>query len=485
MTQPNVIITEQDGALGVLPPSQGRLLAIVGPTTSGTPNKPSTYARVVDLVAAYGGGPAVEAAAHYIDVYGRPVLFVKSDANADGMIGDLTSSANGGTSAVTVGGEAPVDDFDLVLKIIAEGTVGTAGITYKLSYDGGRSFGPTIALGTDNSVEVPDSGDLTFELGTGTLKIGATYSVRTSAPNFEDGDLKAALDALAGSAASWELCLLAGTIDADLFDTIDGKFQGMFNAGSYHGWLANARMPDQGEDEADYLDALATAFDQKATKRGSVYAGACRLSSAISGRKYRRPAVFAAGAREGSVSEEIDIADVNLGPLPVSIRDANGNPDPDCHDESLFPGLDDARFGTLRTWGEGANGVYVNRPRIMSSEGSDFQLMPHRRVMDLTHNALRSYFIRRLNKPIRVNRTTGFILESEALEIEAGADAVMRSVLLAKPKASDVQFQLSRVDNLLSTKTLHGTARVLPLAYPEFIELDVGFVNPALLVQAA
>jgi hypothetical protein len=191
---------------------------------------------------------------------------------------------------------------------------------------------------------------------------------------------------------------------------------------------------------------------------------------------------FSTAAREAFVSQEIDIADVNLGTLEgVSIRDVNGNPDE--HDESLNPGLDDLRFGTLRTWD--GEGVYVNRPRLFSPNGSDFQLMPHRRVMNLAMETLRSYFIRRLNRPVLVSSTTGFILESEALEIEAGVMAQLRAQLLAKPKASAVQFTLSRTDNLLSTRTLTGSARVIPLAYPEDVELDVGFYNPALQVLAA
>jgi hypothetical protein len=77
------------------------------------------------------------------------------------------------------------------------------------------------------------------------------------------------------------------------------------------------------------------------------------------------------------------------------------------------------------------------------------------------------------------------ILETEALEIEAGANVQLRSVLLAKPKASDVVFVLSRTDNLLSTRTLTGDVRVVPLAYPETIQISVGFFNPALQLRTA
>ncbi len=166
--------------------------------------------------------------------------------------------------------------------------------------------------------------------------------------------------------------------------------------------------------------------------------------------------------------------------IGAAIKDANGNPDE--HDETVNPGLDDLGFACLRTW-DGA-GVYVNRPRLICPVGSDFQLMPHRRVINLGHAALRSYFKRRLNQPILVDRNTGFILESEAREMELGAMAAMSALLRAKPKCSGVLFSLSRTDNVLSTKTINGQGRIIPLAYPEFFNLDVGFYNPALQVQA-
>lgn len=484
MTQPQVIITELDGSLGVLPPSAGRLLAVVGVSSAGPINVPAAYARVRDLVAAFGGGPTVEAAAYHINLTGRPVVFVRADDAVDGEASAVTSVALGGTSVVTLSPlPAPSDDFDIMLTVVAPGTVGTAGVTYRLSYDGGRTNGPATALGTDTTLEVPDAG-IEFAFAAGTLVAGATFSVRTTAPNFDAATLKTALDALNASLIQWELCEVVGALETvGAFDAVELAMEGMFAKGKYRGWVGHARVSDVGETEAAYLTALSGIFGDSVSKFGSFYAGACKLTSAISGRKYRRPFSFATASREQSSSEEVNIADVNLGPLAgVSIRDANGNADE--HDESLNPGLDDARFAVARTW-DGLQGVYVNRPRLFSAEGSDFQIMPHRRVLNLAHAALRQYFIRRLNKPIRIDKTTGFILESEALEIESGANSALATVLLAKPKASAANFVLSRTDNVLSNKTLTGNARVTPLGYPEYIELETGWFNPALVVQAA
>jgi len=487
MTQPTVNVTELDGALGILPATAGRLLAVVGVSSSGPIDTPATFARVSDVVASFGVGPLVEAAAYYIEKYGRPVIIVRTGQSVLGAFpaGAVVAFVGTGTSAITVDniGSAPADDFEFAFKVVTGGTIGVAGITFQWSLDGGRNYSPVTDLGIATSFIFPDSGGVQIDFAAGTLVADDLATFRGDAPNWNGAEIGTALDALFASSVAWENVHIVGALDGTTFDVIDPKFTGGLLVGRYHGWIGHARMPDLAETEAAYLAALAAIFDTKATVHGEICAGAAKTSSSVSGRSYRRPVSFAVGSREGFVSEEIDISDVNLGSLPgVSIRDANGNADE--HDESLNPGLDDARFTVLRTW-LGVQGVYVNRPRILSAAGSDFDLFTKRRVLNIAHAVLRLYFIRRLNKPILVDATSGFILEREALEIESGARAAMRSVLLAKPKASAVQFTLSRTDNVLSTKTLTGTARVVPLAYPEFIDLEVGFLNPALQVQTA
>lgn len=483
MSQPNVTITELDGALGVLPPSAGKLFAILGVSSAGPVDTPATYARITDVVTDYGVGPLVEAAAHYIERYGRPVVLVRTGQTTVGTATDVVFVGTG-TSVVTEDGSTePLDDFEVKFEVLLGGVIGTGPITLRWSLDNGRTWSPATSLGTANSFTVPGGVGVKVNFAAGDLDTGDVFAFRTTAPAPNAAELGTALDALKASAVVWELAHIAAPIDATIFDTVDLKISGMAAAGKYRAWIGSARMPNLAESEATYLSSLSSAFGAKASVYGMVCAGACKLTSSASGRKYRRPVSFPVAAREASVSQEINTADVNLGTLVgVSIRDEIGNPDE--HDESVNPGLDDARFTVLRTW-DGVQGVYVNRPRIFSATGSDFELLPHRRVLNLAHEALRTYFLRRLNKPVRVSKATGFIVEADALEIEAGARAALRSVLLAKPKASDIQFALSRTDNLLSTKTMTGTARVVPLAYPEFINLELGFLNPALQVQQA
>jgi hypothetical protein len=489
MTQPKIAITEQDGALGVLPPSAGALFAVAGVATAGPLDTPTTFGRVKDLVAAFSiagvnPGPAIEAAAHYIERYGRPVVFTRIAGATPGTMGTIDVSEMTGTSVASIAASpAPNDDADVVVYFPTGGTVGTTGIVYQVSLDGGVNFGAKTALGTANNLTVPALGTLQFNFAAGTIVSGSRLRARANAPMWTSMGLGSALDALKVWIGTWEILHVVGNLDATLFDAVESKIQAMAAEGKDHPWIGSFRMPNAGETEAAYKTAFDTAFGAKSTTYGTVCAGAEDLISSVSGRKYRRPWSFAYAAREASVSEEVNTADVNLGALPGDIRNDNGNVK--HHDESANPGLDDSRACVARTWDD-FPGVYVNRPRLLSSETSDFQLMPHRRVMNLGKKALRAYLQRRLNKPIRVDKKTGFILEEEAQEIEAGANAVLRDVLLQKPKASDAFFVLSRTDNVLSTKTLTGECRIVPLAYPETINVDpIAFFNPALQIAAA
>jgi hypothetical protein len=593
MTQPAVNITELDGALGVLPPSSGRLMAVVGPASAGTVNLPAAFNRVSDLVANFTGGPGVEAAAREIELYGKPVLFVRTAASVlgayldavdaeDGAISAITKTGTGssvftdnasdpvvaadvqvlfvvggtrgvtgivyqisldggntwgpplalgtavtfavaatgasiavgagtivagdfisftltapilasagelvvdfsGSSVPTIDGTThPADDYEVYVEFVAGGTRGVAGITYQWSLDGGRTMSPVTALGTATSITIPGSGGVKVNLGVGTITAGDNFAFPTVAPRWNTSELGDALDALKTTSIAWEFVQVAGPLDSDAIDMLETKIPGMAQVGKNRWWIGSARMPVGSESDATYTASLSSALGSKATKYGAVCAGACEYISSVSGRKYKRPVAHVAGAIEASVSEEVNVANINVGLLNgVSLYDALGNPK--HHDESLNPGLADARFYVLRTWGEDAQGIYVNEPLLFSPAGSDFQLVPHRRVMNIARDALRAYFVRRLNDEVLVDGTTGYILERERLEIEAGALSAMTSALRAKPKASAVRFALSRTDNLLSTKTLTGQARVVPLGYIKFINLDVGFLNPALQVRA-
>jgi hypothetical protein len=485
MTQPAVNMTELDGALGILPPSAGALLAIVGVSNDGPVDTPAAYARVSDVVADFGRGPLVEAAAYAITRFGRPVLVVRT---GDTTAGSLTAAVltGSGTAVPSVASSPkPCDDFEFYLEVITGGALGTAGITFKWSLDGGRTMSAETALGTALTYEFADTGEVdgtgvevTLGLAAATLVAGDVITFSGTAAMWNAAEIGTALTALRKSAQLWAIVEIVGAMDATLFAAVETAVAGMAAYGKDRMYIGHARMPGVGESEATYLAALVAIYGSLSTLYGAVCAGSAKMISGVSGRQYRRPPSFWVAPKHAVVSEEINLANVKVGRMDaVIITDSVGNPDD--HDESTNPGLDDARFLVLRTW-EGRPGVYINRPRILSTPTSDYQLIPHRRVMNLAKTVIRSYLEERVNEEILVDRTTGYILEEEALEIEAGANAALRGSLLAKPKASAAAFVLSRTDNLLGTKTITCTCRVVPLAYPEFIEVEIGFENPAI-----
>jgi hypothetical protein len=483
MSVPAVKINEVDGALGIVPSNQITLHAFMGCSTAGPLNTPVMFARATDVTGTFGEGPLVEAAALYITQTGNACLLVRVDDVTAPAVGTVVQVGLG--AAATAGpATAAFDDRQVVIKVVSGGVVvATAGNTYQVSEDGGQTWGPVTALGTSATVTVAGV-VFTFAAAPAKLETGTTYAATITAPNWDATTLPPALEALRTTTQPWEQLFVIGPLTtAAVAAVIDTAFVGFAESpGKDCSWIAQARMPNDGESETVYAAALQTALGGVVTSYGTICAAACRVPSGVSGRFYRRSPIFPVASAQ-SCYPEINTADVNRGALVgVSIRDANGNVVE--HDEAVNPTLDAQRFLALRTV-EGYGGVYINRPLLFSQIGSDFELIPHRRVMNMGKRTLRTYFVRRLNRPVRIDKATGYILEADALEIEGGANAALRSALMSRPSASDVKFTLSRTDNLLSTKTLTGTCRIVPLAYPEFIEIQIGFYNPALVTLAA
>jgi len=469
---------ELDGALGILPTSAGDLQAILGDAQSGPTAAPAAFARIKDVVSTFGSGPLVEHAAYALEHYGKPLVLVRTARTTLGASTNLVTSGVTGTSVITLDATVhPVDDQEIVIKVTNGGTIGVAGITLTYSLDGGRTTSPAVALGTANTYTVPNGGPK-YNLAAGTLVTGDTWTSVSHAPLWSSADLSASIDALAASKLPWEYMTILGDATGADQDTVDAKLASMHTAGKHKWAQLHFRMPNVGESDAAYQTAFSTSFSSYTSINIERYAGAAQVLSSISFRQYRRPALHAVAPLYSAVSQEQDVAQIKYGPLPgVQIRDGNGNLLE--HDEFEQPGLDDLKATTLRTW-NGRDGVFVNNPRIACPVNSDFQFVQYRRVMNIARTTLQAYLELRTSKDIVVNATTGFIVESEAKDIESGANAALEAALLAKPKASAASFVLSRTDNLLSTQTLTYQERIVPLGYAKTITGDIAFNNPAI-----
>lgn len=592
MSQPSITVEELDGQLGVLPPTAGRPYAVLGVAHSGAMNTPAGYGRKAPLIAAHGGGEGVEAAAHMLDVYGRPVVFCRtgqtvagayySTTGEDGTVSALDLDDFDGTSDVTVGDDTPDGAYDVVVLFASGSVVGVAGSVYQISLDGGETYGLAVALDTATSIDlgigvtldftngggetiaagdiisfsttapIPDT-DGTFDttltgaggectasvtgtpngayelkvlfvdggtrgtpgitykesldggrtygpvkslgvatsitnilgsgcgvsLTAGTVAAGDYVYAQTKAPQWNSAELSAGLEALKNTALDFEIVHIVGDLSADDIDTIDAAATSFANVGKYPTFYGHFRMPAGSETDSAYQTAFSAANSAKASTNISFTAGVAEFTSGVSGYRYRKPHSYLTAALNAFVSPEKDIAEtLPRHKLNCTLTDSLGNPK--HHDETVNPGLDDARAHVLRTWLGGPQGVFSNNPRLFSATGSDFEFVQHRRVMNIARAALRRFLQKRLSKPIRVDKTTGFVLEEEAQEIESGARAALDAAGMNGRYASGREFSLSRTDNVLSSKTLTCDARIIPLAYPKDINLTIAYKNPTL-----
>ncbi|WP_437647864.1 DUF2586 family protein [Sorangium sp. So ce362] len=478
---PSVEIEVLDNQLDIRAP-QDAMLAVVATAADGPLGVSAPITQTQELVDTYLEGPLVEACAYAIERFGLTVLPVRTDATVAGGYGSLTTTTPGTSVATIDNTTEPDDELEIVIQFVLGGTVATDGMTYQLSLDGGRSgllsTDRVYALGTANHIIVPGTGGARVNFAAGTIPAGFRLSFPTTAPRWNATELGTALTALRQTQTRWTALEVYGDMDSTALSTLDAGLEAMHSAGRERRAVAHARGPSAGETEAAYLAALTTALGGSASRRVALCAGYAKIDSSISRRRYRRPPAVAVGALAAAVSEEIDLAELAYGPLPgVAIADGNGNPDE--HDERINPGLDDLRFLTLRSW-EGRAGVWVNNPRLFAPVGSDFLYLQYGRIVDIACTVARTELEPILNRGVEVRTDgTGRIDPNVALAIEGQINARLGSALIGNRKSTAVAFTLSRTDDVLRTGEIGWQVRVVPLAYLKKLRGKVALVASA------
>lgn len=473
MSVPSVPITIPDGQLGIRAPSSA-VLAILATATDGEIGVPKTATRKEDLVDEFVSGPLVEQGAYAIERYGLTILSTRVEAETDGSHGAIDTSGVEGTSVVTLDGAVdPVDDFEVYVEFTTGGTIGVAGIKYRESYDNGRTFSPVKALGTAATLTV--AGAAKFNFAAGTIEPGDVVKVQAFAPAWGADSLAVGLDAIRVTQAPWTRLGIYGDCNSAAISLIDAKLEQMASKGRNRRAIGHARAAASGEDASDYLAALQAELGGSACRRLLLTAGRCKTDSSVARRRYRRPPSLAVAARSASLSEEIDMAEINLGPLPgVFIRDEHGNPDE--HDETVNPGLDEARFCTLRTW-ESRTGTFVNNPRLFSPVGSDFIWLQYGLVVDLVCSLVRPALEPILNKGVFVVPDgSGQIDPEVATSIEGLVNGILSRHVVGARKATRCLFVLDRKHDVLRTGRQPWKVRTVPLAYIKEMPGEVALV---------
>lgn len=471
MALPGVKQTIRDGASGAL--ALGSDLHVkIGISSEGDELTFKVYSDPDTLADDFGGGPLVEAGAYHIQNTGLPVAVVRIAAAdvTDGALGAITASGAGPTitdSVVTA--STPVDAYELILEIVAGGAIGAA--TYRYSVDGGDSY--SRAYVTSAAVVLDDTG-IRLDLPEGTYVAGDTYTATCTAPSASTQGIADAIDAAVSSPVPFRMLHVIGYgADAASLATLATSVQSILagaEANDFTYTYAMLEAPDA--TDADLVSGTAAV----GTNRVAVTGGFAEIVSPLSQRVYSRPAawVVVAEIMRRSIAQDPGYF-APFGPALGVTKLAR--------DEFVTPLLDAARFNTLRTY-KGRQGSYVTRGRIMATSGSDFENLCNRQVMDVACAVAYDALLNYVNKDLQVDGATGALVESEAQAIEAFVLGKLRAAITAPGHASDVQFVLSRTQDVLTTETLKAKTRVLPKAYSRFIENELSFRNPAFQAAA-
>ncbi len=499
MTTGDVQLTILDGGGSTVVVPVSSVQVVIGTCSGGTAGQIVASRDPNALKTAVGTGPAVEYAALAMS-RGATVLFMKAATITAGVAGAVAAFATG-SSVVTVSGAA-YDSYFVRFKVVNGGTRGTTGITFQISLDAGRNYGPVIALGTAVTFAITGT-NLTLAFAAGTMVAGEFVTFATQEPLTSAASVQTCLVALEASPYSttgWgSMHIVGGTLFGSAADgtfgwtgadasTIEGYLDTMVTTKTFPRAIIPVRdnkIPATlwgGAGETDAVWAAAVALDYVAVsaKRICAVAGNYNMPgqyqiAAAGLPRYRRPGSWALASRQVSIKPQTHAGRVSDGAIASIIVDPTNDPNDgfNYHDEMSAPALDIARFTSFRRR-KGRGGFFVANPNLMSPAGSVFTILPLGNVMDIGCSLVNQTMESNINADVRLN-DNGTIDEIAAQGIESVARGVLRDNMLAKSMISNFAFTIDRTNNVRSTSIVNFSATLFSRGYILEIDGNIGY----------
>jgi hypothetical protein len=398
---------------------------------------------------------------------------------------------NTSTATLTPSG-TPNDAYEIRVEFLTSGTVGTAGITYRYSLDGGRTFTAALALGVANSIALSDgseSSGVSIALGAGTLDGGDKITFNTTGPEWQGSDASTGLTALRSSNLLWSFLHGVGTVDASKAGTIGSILAGWAAKTKFAFAMLSAR--DWGstrEPETSWITRLLAAWNAYSDTRIAIGAGYGRITCPVTGRQNRRPVTWPAVSRVVSVNPQVDLAQKSLGSLSSDVRIHDTTTGALLeHDARINSALHDGRFITFRTY-EDEPGVFFTRGNLMGPS-NDIQRLAYRRVLNIVNEVYQKAMIEQLESPFRrwgprvkAPFKPGDIHEADAKRIELAIKTALRSQVVATGMVSDIEVRLNRTPISIGPGQwrLECDVKITGLGYIDNVVGRVGFIDPVL-----
>ena len=462
------------------------ILAIIAAASTGSALPPTMLTNQTLTTSTFGSGMLPECAVYDINVSGQPVVGLAVNPSIAGSYYGSTFMKNitGSSAVTTTPGSAPYLHYDVEIAIVQGGTVGTPGITYTWTVDGGASVSAITALGSATTLAIPNTG-VSFNLGAGSLGSGDNWSIYTERPLLSNADTAAALAILGNTKLPWEGVLIDAQYGVGLVSLVDTWLAGREANGQFNFALLNTRFllepTPTAETPSVYAAAIIAQTGGDASNRLCVGADGGHMTSVITGFTTKFPTSLALGAVAMSVTPNIgtDPAFVSIGPVPGFEISLNGNPND--WDEFLYQSLDSQRLTTLRTFATGGpQGVYITDANVLIPSSSNIYWLQLLRVLNKACSIAWQVLNTQLSAgvPTVYNATTGAvnIKETAAQRIEALVNSPLKSGLSGQ--VTDQNFALNRDDNLIVPKApINGTVAIVPLVYLKNIVVQAGLTK--------
>ncbi len=481
MTTPSIRVAKQDGNTGVIRPGADGITAFVAASSSGDVDSPSMHNDPGLAQTEFGDGPLTDYPAYLMPETGRGSLLCRSAASTLGAYSAIVKAGGGTAAPAATASTYPVDDFDVVIKFTGNGALGTAGVSYQWSLNGGKTFSALTALGVALIITIPNTGiSITIGTATQTILDGETVSFTTTRPMPNNTDLPASLEALRVTSSPFEAVVIDGESDDDTVALVATWLLSLNNMGKFPVVFLTVRPMGAAESETAYKDAMAALIASAVCDDIVLCADEGDMVSQLRGISQARPSGWGIAAHAMKFDIGVEPAEIGLGPVTgVSITDARNNPR--HHNEEKTPGLDDLRLTTYRTV-EGEEGVYITNTRLLSASGSDYVFLPHARCMNRAAGITVQVLRKRLSRGVAKDPKPGpqgqrYIAEHEAKLVEALVQTAIDPAL--QGKVDDIKFSLSRTDDISSNGfvKVHCFIESVSLAYVKEFDVTVKYVK--------
>jgi len=425
-----------------------------------------TFTDPAQVDAAIGDGPLRDLLVSALSISRTTVSAIALEGTVAGKVSEVVPAAgNTGAGKLAVTGK-PRNEYKVTVAIETAGGLNTA--VFRTTVDG--LAGRPITVPEDGRHEMPGTGlTLRFEPGTGFAE-GDSFGFTATEPSATNGEVLAAVDEILDAKLSIEFIAVAGTSSAPLWAALAAKAALAEAKYQYLFFVAQGRYLKDGENADTWASALCGG------ERGTV--SSTRLQ------------VCAGWVREADANGSVEprgMIGIYCGTLAA--RKVQDGPDAVkfggmAAATSLLPeGLNDGHIENLKNSGYvtarkyvGLKGIYVTSGQMMSEEGSDYDLVERRRVMD---KACRNVYAAQL-PCVNDTVTVGADGSPEGIEMFVARSRSPLELMKTNREISDGYVAVPPGQNILADKTIRTKVRIVPLGKMSYIENEIAYKNPAM-----